>query len=289
MTNIISHSLKDLSGCPIESDIVPFIDNVIRQFSEKMNIPMLSRDNCKLDKDKQKIYFTDFYAERNSFYYSLTHQTEQSLITLIEMVLSKKLDNCRQCLSVIHFYNQINYGVNYEGCNSLSVDIRNENGYIKISAYDDDEQSVNNILLKIEANKIFFNLYGFIFKMDLVDLDQFDIQFEKFIDGCYNQRFKDIINVIGFSNMTSKYIVERNKMSICEAIQTTTTQLNIKNIETLHNDFKFKEPIVKKNNNICYTTKIYRNISNSLFIVCKYRKIINSRVIFSILGTNIKI
>lgn len=256
MKNIISKSIiKDLTGYPIGDDIVPFIDNVMRQFSEKMSIPMLSREHCKLDKDETKLYFTDFYEERNSFFYDLTCQTEKSLITLIEMILSKKLDNFRQYLTVVHFYNQINYGINYQGCNSLSVEIRSENGYIKVSVYDDSENCQNDILLKVEENKIFLNLYGSIFKMDLADLDQFDIQFENFIDVRYNQKVKDIINCIGFSNMTSKHIVERSKMSIYEAMQTTTKQLNIKNIEQLHNDFKLNEPIIKHYNNICYTTK----------------------------------
>lgn len=257
MNSVISQTIiQDLSGSPTKEQVVYFIDDIMRKFADKSNLPVILRDYMT-GLDNKGLYFTDFHKERNCLFYDLTYQSEDSLINLIEMVLGKKMNLCRQYLSVVHFYDEINYGHNYTGNNSLSVEIRNEDGYVKISAYNHMEDCSHSILFKIENDFVVFDIYGHKFKIELLNLDQFDVLFEKFITQCYQRKIQDIRNVIGCSNMNSKYILERSKMSVYEAIQTTTTQLNIKSIEQLCNELNINEAnIVNQNSyDTCYKTK----------------------------------
>lgn len=258
MNSVISQPIiQDLSGSPTGEQIVPFIDHMMRQFAQKSNLPIVLRDYM-MDLDKPGLYFTDFHKEeRNSMFYDLNYQSENSLITLIEMILCKKMNFCRQYLSVVHFYHELHFGHNYDGKNSLSLEIRSENGYVKISSYNHIDDCPHAILFKIENGIILFDIYRCQFKLELLNLDQFDVLFEKFITQCYQRKIQEITNIIGRSNMTSKYILERSKMSIYDAIQTTTTQLNIKSIEQLCAEFKMKKSNIlnKNSDNTCYKTK----------------------------------
>lgn len=257
MTTEISNSIiNDLSGTHTGAEIVPFIDNAIRQFCEKMGIPILTRHEYQKDNTKIGLFFDDVNKKNNCFYYDLNYQSETNLIALIEIILCKKINNCRQFLSAIHFYYELSYGNSYQDNNFLSIEIRNENGYVKISAYDHHNNCTLPIILKIENNIISFDIYSEFFKIETLNFDSFDKLFNVFIDNCYNRKIQEIARLTTRSNVTSKYILERSKMSIFEAIQTTTTQLNIKDLFILCKDLKEHLIVNDKGDNTttCYET-----------------------------------
>jgi len=257
MTTAISNSIiNDLSGTHTGAEIVPFVDNAIRQFCEKMELPIFTREDYKNDKSKTGLYFEDFHKDNNCFFYDLTYQSESNLIALIEMILCKKINNCRQFLSAVHFYYEIAYGNSYQDNNFLSIEIRNENGYVKISAYDHHNNCTLPVLFKIDNNSISFDIYSESFKLETLNLDNFDKLFNVFIDNCYARTRRNIARVTTRSNVTSKYILERSNMSIFDAIQTTTAQLNIKDLAVFCKDFNLKESVIINNrgNSTCYKT-----------------------------------
>lgn len=257
MTTAISNSIiNDLSVTDTCAEIVPFIDNAIRQFCEKMELSIFTREDYENNKSKTGLYFDDFHKNNNCFFYDLTYQSESNLIDLIETILCKKINNCRQLLSAIHFYYEIAYGNSYQDNNFLSIEIRNENGYVKISAYDHHNNCTLPILFKIDNNIISFDIYSNCFKIDTLNLANFDKLFNIFIHNCYTRKIQEIARLTTRSNVTSKYILERSKMSIFEAIQTTTNQLNIKDLALLCKDFNLKEAIIinERSDNTCYKT-----------------------------------
>jgi hypothetical protein len=257
MTTAISNSIiNDLSGTHTGAEIVPFIDNAIRQFCEKMDLPIFKRKDYENEKSKKGLYFEDFHKDNNCFFYDLTYQSESNLIALIEIILCKKINNCRQFLSAVHFYYEIAYGNSYQDNNFLSIEIRNENGYVKISAYDHHNNCSLPILFKIVNNIISFDIYSESFELETINLDNFEKLFNGFINNCYARKMQGIARVTTRSNVTSKYILERSKMSIFDAIQTTTAQLNIKDLAVLCKDFNLKEAVIinDRGNNTCYKT-----------------------------------
>jgi hypothetical protein len=257
MTTAISNSIiNDLSGTHTGAEIVPFIDNAIRQFCEKMELPIFTRKDYENEKSKTGLYFEDFHKNNNCFFYDFTYQSESNLIALIETILCKKINNCRQFLSAVHFYYEIAYGSSYQDNNFLSIEIRNENGYVKISAYDHHNNCTLPVLFKIDNNSISFDIYSESFKLETLNLDNFDKLFNAFINNCYSRTIRDIARITTRSHVTSKYILERSKMSIFDAIQTTTTQLNIKDLALLCKDFNLKETVIinERRNNTCYKT-----------------------------------
>lgn len=261
-TALFNTNMTELSGTFTGVEMVPYIDHKIRQFCDSVNLPIYPRDEYKDNNYTTGLCFDDMHKDRNCFFYDFTNQSVHSVIDLIEFILGKKINNCRQYIAAVNFYYDLNYGSSDKNKNAVSVEIRNENGYVKLTAYDIESDSPISIVFKIESNIISFEIYGYYFKLDLIDFEHFDTLFDKFINNCHRNKIQEIARVIGRSNVTTDYILKRSKMSVFDGVQSTTTQLNIKNIGSLCNEFNFKEKLItnEQSGNQCYKTYDHNNI-----------------------------
>lgn len=253
--------VNELSGLLTGDDIVPYIDHKVRQFCESIDLPIYPRDEYKDNNDITGLFFDDLHKDRNCFFYDLTNQSVDSVIALIEFIIGKKINNFRQYVSAVNFYSDLHYGSSDKDKTDLSVSIRNENGYVKLSVYDEKTERPISILLKIDNGIIYLESYGYYFKLELVNWDLFDGLFERFINTCHQRKIQEVSTVIGRSDVTSNYILNRNKMSIFDCIQETTKQLNVKDIVDLCDEFKFSEKVILNGSGQqCYKTYDYKNI-----------------------------
>lgn len=262
-TTLSKPVVAELSGTFTGVEIVPYIDHKVRQFCERVDLPIYTRDEYKDNNYTTGLCLDDMHKDKNCFFYDFTGQSVSSVIDLIECILGKKINNCRQYISAVDFYYELNYGSSDKNKNNLTVEIRNENGYVKLSVYDvDSDFSAISIVFKIENNIISFEIYGYYFKIALTDFDKFDILFDKFINNCHQNKIEEIERVIGHSNVTADYILKRHKISIFDSIQTTTTQLNIKNIIEICNEFNLNDKVISNENsgNQCYKTYDHNDI-----------------------------
>lgn len=245
------------------------------EYTRIKGIEIVKRDHMKDDYGNLKVaqhYGIDEQSLEG--FYDISKQSENDLIDLISLIIKKDLRELKQAQAASEFCEALLSNGDTSLNSEYEIEVRYHKNYVKVSAFDRLRKVASRILVRLSGNALELELGSETFRFESDNNIDFDKELSKLSRVSIRKSTHVISQIIGHENKSNDYILSRNRMTLVEAIQSKTSKIKVKSINTLLMELGIAE-LDKEYGN--YTTddySVFKKITN--YILDKeYASILN--------------